>query len=207
MKYTIKQLDIENNKPSQEEFEGCEIEANLKQNVYLLYNNQKKSRFVSAFTKSRSDFTSGGAKPYKQKGTGKARQGTIRTPLKVGGAVIFGPKPRLVKRKTNQKYKYVILQQLLLSKLSNSSVHINSQSIKKVSQIKKHITEKKKYLYIIDVNAIDDIHVFTRIKNLQNVYFNNVNALSVEDILRVDEIIYSNASFTKIFNNGVESND
>jgi large subunit ribosomal protein L4 len=199
MKYTIEKKDIQSAKTTNHSFDSLDILSNLKKNVYLLYNNQKKSRFVSSFTKSRSDFTSGGAKPYKQKGTGNARQGTRRSPLKVGGSVIFGPKPRLVIRKTNQKFKQDILMQLLLSKLSVSTIYTNSQSVNKVKELNQHIDKTKKYLYIIDTNCTDDLHIFTRTKNLKNLYFNNVNALSVEDILRVDSIIYTDAAFTKCF--------
>jgi large subunit ribosomal protein L4 len=199
MKYTIEKKDIQSAKTTEHLFDSLDILSNLKNNVFLLYNNQKKSRLVSSFTKSRSDFTSGGAKPYKQKGTGNARQGTRRSPLKVGGSVIFGPKPRLVTRKTNQKFKQETLIQLLLSKLSVSTIYTNSQSVNKVKEIMQHIEADKKYLYIIDINCVDDLHLFTRVKNLKNLYFNNVNALSVEDILRVDSIIYTNAAFTKCF--------
>jgi large subunit ribosomal protein L4 len=199
MKYTIDKKDIKSAKITKHEFNALEVLSNLKKNVFLLYNNQKKSRFVSSFTKSRSDFTSGGAKPYKQKGTGNARQGTRRSPLKVGGSVIFGPKPRLVTRKTNQKFKQETLLQLLLSKVSASAIYTNSKSVNKLKDLNQHVEADKKYLYIIDINCADDLHLFTRVKNLKNIYFNNANALSVEDILRVDSIIYTDAAFTKCF--------
>src|SRR6056300_58855 len=100
MKYQVSTLDLNSNKESSQEFESIKIMDNLKNNVFLIYNNQKKDRHVFSFTKSRSDFQSGGKKPFRQKGTGRARQGTSRSPLKVGGAVVFGPKPRRVRRKS-----------------------------------------------------------------------------------------------------------
>ena len=117
IKYSIQSIDASNGKSSEVNFESIQVSSNLKGNTYLLNNNQKKTRVVYSFTKSRSDFTSGGAKPFRQKGTGRARQGTSRSPLKVGGSVIFGPKPRFVTRKTNKQFKNSTLKQVLVSKV------------------------------------------------------------------------------------------
>ena len=198
--YKINTLNLKTDKTATQGFKSQEVDENLKGNVYLLYNNQKKDRVVYSFTKSRSDFTSGGAKPYKQKGTGRARLGTNRSPLKVGGSVIFGPKPRVVKRKSNKKFFTDTIKQLLLTKLATSSIYQDGASITKAAQFAKKIESDKTYLYVIDITNTDDMHLFSRIKNIPNIYFNNVNSLNVEDILRCDEIIYSDFSFQKIFN-------
>jgi large subunit ribosomal protein L4 len=199
LKYTINTVDLQTSKTDNLSFDSLIIADNLGGNTYLLHNNQKKDRVVYSFTKSRSDFTSGGAKPYKQKGTGRARLGTNRSPLKVGGSVIFGPKPRIVKRKTNKRFFIDTLKQLLLTKLSASSVFKNGSSIEKASSFARLLSQDKTYLYILDITQSDDLHLFSRIKNIPNIYFNNVNSVVVEDLLRCDEVIYSTASFQQLF--------
>ena len=130
MKYKIKSIDVKTKKDKSVQFDSVEIHQNLPQYVYLLHNNQKKTRMVYSFTKSRSDFTSGGAKPYRQKGTGRARMGTNRSPLKVGGSVIFGPKPRFVYRKSNRQFneyykKYSITKNNSFFVIFSSSFRLN----------------------------------------------------------------------------------
>ncbi len=70
----------------------------------LIKLEQNNARQASANTKTRSEVRGGGAKPYKQKGTGRARRGTNRTPLRRGGAIVFGPKPRIITRKQNTQF-------------------------------------------------------------------------------------------------------
>ena len=59
----------------------------------------------------------------------------------------------------------------------------------------------------MDVNSPDDVHLFSRIKNIPNIYFNTVNSIVIEDVLRADELIYSDASFKKCFNQEGADND
>lgn len=200
MKYKIKSLDLDSAKTSDVSFESIEVKENIKNNVFLIYNNQKKDRVVYSFTKSRSDFTSGGAKPYRQKGTGRARLGTNRSPLKVGGSVIFGPKPRRVRRKSNDKFLSSNLTQLLLTKIDNSIVFKSCTKINKVKDIVQHIDQEKTYLFLIDVNSAEDIQLFSRIKNIPNLYFNTVNSIVIEDVIRADNVIYTQSSFGGCFN-------
>lgn len=207
MKYEIKSIDITSKKEGKLKFESINIDENLAPNTFLLLNNQKKTRVVYSFTKSRSDFTSGGAKPYRQKGTGRARMGTTRSPLKVGGSVIFGPKPRFVYRKSNKQFTSTNIKQLLLSKLHNSRLIQKIDQIKKLNEFSSLIDESKVYLLIIDVNVPDDIHFFNRVKNLSNVYVNAKKSLNFEDILRADELIYTQSSFDSYFSEKEKSND
>lgn len=200
MKYQIKTLDLTTNKMAETSFESLEISDNLRHNVFLIYNNQKKDRIVYSFTKSRSDFDSGGKKPFRQKGTGRARQGTSRSPLKVGGSVIFGPKPRNVKRKSNDKFLSSNLTQLLLSKVETSLICKKTTKVTKVKDFIGHIEMDKTYLFVMDVNSSEDIQLFSRIKNIPNIYFNTVNSIVIEDVIRAENIIYSESSFNGCFN-------
>ena len=207
MKYKIKSLNVASDKLSDVSFDSQEIGSNIHHNVYLIHNNQKKDRIVYSFTKSRSDFTSGGAKPYRQKGTGRARMGTNRSPLKVGGSVIFGPKPRRVRRKSNAQFLSSNLKQLLLTKVDSSVIFTDFTKVNKVKEVIKHIELDKTYLFVMDVNSSDDIHLFSRIKNIPNIYFNTVNSIVIEDVIRADNVIYSQASFNGCFVEKGDAND
>ena len=207
MKYNIKSIDITSKKETKLQFDSIEVSDNLSPNTFLLLNNQKKTRIVYSFTKSRSDFTSGGAKPFRQKGTGRARMGTSRSPLKVGGSVIFGPKPRFVFRKSNKQFSSSNIKQLLLSKISNSFLVTKIDQVKKAKEMASIIDNKKIYLLIIDVNTPDDIFFFNRVKNLSNVYVNAKKSLNYEDIIRADELIYTQSSFDSYFSDKESSND
>lgn len=103
--HSIKSIQLEDAQPSE----------NLAHIFYLVHHYQKHQlRQKTASTKTRAEVRGGGAKPYKQKGTGRARRGTNRTPLRVGGGVIFGPKPIKRKMKLNKLLVRKALQQALL---------------------------------------------------------------------------------------------
>merc|ERR1719487_602833 len=89
-----------------------------KSGAYLVHRKivaeQANMRLGTANSKTRSEVRGGGRKPYKQKGTGRARQGSIRTPLRRGGGVLFGPKPRSFKIKMNTKEKRLALSTALM---------------------------------------------------------------------------------------------
>ena len=198
-KYNLNTLNVKTGKSNSTSFDSVEIDENLSGNVYLIHNNQKKDRIVYSFTKNRNDFTSGGTKPFRQKGTGRARMGTTRSPLKVGGAVTFGPKPRVVRRKSNRKFFLSTLRQLLLSKISNSLLLDSHDNVNKVKDFTPQINIDKTYLIVLDITDSKDLHFFNRVKNIPNLYFNNVNSIIVEDVLRADEIIYTDSSFQQLF--------
>ena len=83
---------------------------------------QAHSRQGTASTLTRSEVRGGGRKPYKQKGTGRARQGSIRTPLRPGGGIIFGPKPRTYNLSMNRKERRLALRTALMSRIEDVKV-------------------------------------------------------------------------------------
>ena len=88
--------------------------------IHRVYLTQlKNSRKYTASTKTKSEVRGGGRKPWKQKGTGNARAGSTRSPLFVGGGVIFGPKPRIVNKKVNKKEKRLAITSALYLKKQN----------------------------------------------------------------------------------------
>lgn len=199
--YTFKMVDLSDSVIDKVEI-TCETLEGLSFHVTELRNIQNRNRMVLSFTKSRSDFSSGGAKPYKQKGTGNARLGTSRSPLKVGGSVIFGPKPRVVTRKINRKLVLNIMKNLLCSKSGSSKILSHTNSVESLKDTKNIFDASKKYLLMIDSTDASDIDYFTVIKNLRNVTVVNIASLRIDDILSVNELVYTRAAFANFQEKG-----
>lgn len=170
--------------------------------VYLCY--LKNKRKYTASTKTKSEVRGGGRKPWRQKGTGRARAGSTRSPLWVGGGVSFGPKPRLVTKKINKKERRLaILASLYLKKneiLFLSQNTFDSFAINKTKNIIKLIKELKlqetdKILFILPKpNKI----LWLASRNLKNIDITTSNCLNIEQILKTKYVILSDLSLELI---------
>ncbi len=168
--------------------------------LYLTINKQSKHlRLVNAATKSRGMVSGGGAKPYRQKGTGNARQGTRRSPLRVGGGVVFGPSPRVRRIKCS---KNIIKKSILesLSHIENRYIIDTSSSkdlvkTKDFSQLLRTLSVHDKNVLI--VSSFDDINIILSSRNLNNVRLSSPQSLIVSDILSSDAVIFTSNSFER----------
>ena len=157
----------------------------------------------TASTLTRSEVRGGGRKPYKQKGTGRARQGSIRTPLRPGGGIIFGPKPRSYNLDMNRKERRLALRTALISKSSNiKTVEDFGSSIDtpKTKEIidglsRLGIDKTKKILVILDNPSLN---IKKSIQNIANVRLMLADQLNVFDILNANEIVIGTSAITKI---------
>ena len=166
--------------------------------VYLTY--LKNKRKYTASTKTKSEVRGGGRKPWRQKGTGRARAGSSRSPLWVGGGVSFGPKPRIVSKKINKKERRLaILSALYLKKQQIKFVEqgsINEFNNVKTKNIIKFITElginqTEKILFIL---PMPNKFLWLASRNLKNVEITTGNSINIEQILKTKHIILSNSS-------------
>jgi large subunit ribosomal protein L4 len=166
--------------------------------VYLTY--LKNKRKYTASTKTKSEVRGGGRKPWRQKGTGRARAGSSRSPLWVGGGVSFGPKPRIVSKKINKKERRLaILSALYLKKQQIKFVDqgsFNEFNNVKTKNIIKFITElgineKEKILFILPTS---NKFLWLASRNLKNVEITTGNSINIEQILKTKHIILSNSS-------------
>jgi large subunit ribosomal protein L4 len=152
-----------------------------------------------AHTKGRSDVKGGGRKPWRQKGTGRARHGSIRSPLWVGGGVTFGPtKERNFKKKINKKVKQQALFMVLSDKLANKSLFaiddfkLDEIKTKKMIDIinRLPIKEKKSLIVLADKNE----PVSRSARNLPNVKVVRLEGMKLIDLLNFPYLLMTEAS-------------
>jgi len=157
----------------------------------------------TASTLTRSEVRGGGRKPYKQKGTGRARQGSIRTPLRPGGGVIFGPKPRSYNLDMNRKERRLALRTALMSRIDDiktvedfaSTVDQpkTSEIIKGLSRL--GIEKTEKVLVILDAPS----NVIKKsINNIEKVKLIAADQLNVFDILNANKLVIGQSAINKI---------
>ena len=157
----------------------------------------------TASTLTRSEVRGGGRKPYKQKGTGRARQGSIRTPLRPGGGVIFGPKPRLYNLEMNRKERRLALRTALMSRIADFKTVEDFGSTldqPKTSEIinglsRLGIEKTEKVLVILD-NPSDVIR--KSINNIEKVKLIAADQLNVFDILNANKLVIGQSAINKI---------
>ena len=145
-------------------------------------------------TKTRSEVRGGGAKPWRQKGTGRARAGSNRSPLWKGGGVIFGPKPKKVSLKLNKKERRLALQTLLYNKKNNIVLIEDLENGIKEPKTKKflkicqdcNINLEQKVLVIVSKKTIPLKLSTQNIKNVELISASNINTLS---LLKAKQII------------------
>ena len=155
---------------------------------------QAHSRQGTASTLTRSEVRGGGRKPYKQKGTGRARQGSVRTPLRPGGGIIFGPKPRKYNLEMNRKERRLALRTALMSRISDSKIIKDfgaSLEIPKTSEIvallkRLEINCDSKVLIILNKPS-DTIKL--SIRNLEKVKLISADQLNVFDLLNANFLV------------------
>ena len=159
---------------------------------FVRYSNAKRQRTVG--TKTRSEVRGGGRKPWQQKGTGRARAGSNRSPLWKGGGVIFGPKPKIVSLKLNKKERQLALQTLLYNKKNNILVIENLEN--ELTEVKTknflkicnncNISLDQKILIVVSKKTIALKLSTQNIKNVELILASNLNTFS---LLKAKQII------------------
>ena len=152
-------------------------------------------------TKGRSEVSGGGRKPWRQKGTGRARQGTIRAPHWVGGGVVFGPTPRSHSFKMNRKERRLALKSALSDKFQNKglcvvdSLEITSPKTKEFNSTLEGLKLNGKTLIITDG---ENGNVVLATRNMPNLYVIEPTSINVLDLVSADNVLIDEASVSKI---------
>ena len=180
----VKDIDIND--------EIFKIEGNdivLKKAIRLQMNSLRQG---TASTKDRSEVSGGGRKPYRQKGTGNARQGTIRAPHYRGGGVVFGPTPRDYSFKINKKERRLALKTALSEKLAESklivvdTLELPSVKTKDAIKLLETLKLEGKVLFVSSHDA-EKLYLATR--NLGTIAVIMVDELNVYDIVNADILV------------------
>jgi large subunit ribosomal protein L4 len=184
---------------------NCERKKKAIGLIHKVYLAQlKTSRKYTASTKTRSEVRGGGRKPWRQKGTGQARAGSIRSPLFVGGGVSFGPRPRVVTKKINKKERRLaILSAIYLKK--KEFVFLDEKIYQDFGEIKTKnvlnilstlgLENNSKILFVL-AQPNHDFWLATR--NLKNVQVTTATSLNIEQLLKTNHIILSQSGLELI---------
>lgn len=151
-------------------------------------------------TKTRAEVRGGGRKPWRQKGTGRARQGSIRSPQWTGGGVVFAPKPRDYSFKLNKKVKRLALKSALSSRLQESKLivleDLKLDAIKTKEMVK--VVNNLKLEKALVVLEGSDKNVMLSARNIPNIKTASVNTINVYDILKYDTFVVTKEAVNKI---------
>jgi large subunit ribosomal protein L4 len=146
-------------------------------------------------TKRRGEVSGGGRKPYRQKGTGRARQGSTRAPQYKGGGVVHGPKPRDYSQRTPKKMIAAALRGALSDRARNDRIHAvtelvagQSPSTKSAKEFLGTLTERKKVLLVI--GRSDQVGALSA-RNLPGVHVISPDQLNTYDVLNADDVVFS----------------
>ena len=170
--------------------------------IYHAINNELANRRVgTACTKGRSEVRGSGAKPWRQKGTGRARSGHKRSPIWVGGGVVFGPKPRDYSYTLPKKIKRLAMKSILSLKASSDSFKvvedftIESGKTKELRSVLKNLISEERTVIILK----DDDKMIRRAgKNLPNVRFLSYNRLRAHDLFYGKNILVLEGAAVKL---------
>ena len=177
---------------------GVEVNEHL---VHLAVVRQlANKRQGTQKAKTRSEVSGGGRKPWRQKGTGHARQGSIRAPQWTGGGVVFAPVPRDYEVKMNKKERRAALKSALTSKVQdNKLVVVDSLALAEVKtkEMQRVLTNLKAEKALV-ITAADDKNVVLSTRNIADVQTATVNTMNVYDVMKHNTVVVTKDAVASI---------
>ncbi|MBR6301531.1 50S ribosomal protein L4 [bacterium] len=179
------------------------VEPNIHVMHLALRRQLNNARQGSACTKTRAEVAGGGRKPWKQKGTGRARAGSLRSPLFAGGGVIFGPKPRSFAFNMPQKARQLALRSALSARASQLVLVKDFSTIaepktKLMVSALKSLKVSGKVLIIADIKAEENKNLALSARNIPSVKLLLPTNLNVKDLLEADYVVMTEAAVKEI---------
>ncbi|QQK07049.1 50S ribosomal protein L4 [Miniphocaeibacter halophilus] len=178
---------------------GVEVNEHV---IYEVVKNQlANKRQGTQSAKTRAEVRGGGRKPWRQKGTGRARQGSTRSPQWTGGGVIFAPKPRDYSYKTPKKIKRLAMKSILSSKVNDEEMIVldklsfDNISTKVAKKVLEDVKAAKKALIVVENK--DDV-VYKSFRNLAGVEIAEAKNINVYDVIKHDSLVMTQDAVKKI---------
>ncbi len=164
---------------------------------------QAHSRQGTASSLTRAEVRGGGRKPYKQKGTGRARQGSIRTPLRPGGGIVFGPKPRAYNLSMNRKERRLALRTALMARvedirvIKDFGVELKTPKTREITDLLSRIGILNDSKVLIILDSPSEI-IRRSVRNLDKVKLIASNQLNVFDLLNANYLVVGDKALSTI---------
>ena len=179
------------------------VEPNIHVMHMAVRRQLNNGRQGTACAKTRAEVSGGGRKPWKQKGTGRARAGSTRSPLFEGGGVIFGPKPRDYAFQMPQKARRLALRPALSARVESTVLvkdfsEITEPKTKLMAQALKSLKAEGKVLIVADTKAAENAHLELAARNLPTVKVILPSNLNVKDLLEADSVVLTEAAVNEI---------
>jgi large subunit ribosomal protein L4 len=175
------------------------VEVNVPLIHQVVVAQQAAARQGTASTKRRGEVRGGGRKPYKQKGTGRARQGSTRAPQFAGGGVVHGPKPRDYDQRTPKKMKAAALRGALSDRARNGRIHVvdglvsgDKPSTKLALASLATLSDRARYLVVLERS---DALTWLSLRNAQQVHIVAVDQLNTYDVLASDDVVFTQGAY------------
>jgi large subunit ribosomal protein L4 len=188
---------------------------NVQTNVPLLHQvvvaQLAAARQGTHKTKTRAEVSGAGRKPFKQKGTGRARQGSIRAPHMTGGGIVHGPTPRDYSQRTPKKMIAAALRGALSDRARNGRIHVVAElvagtkpSSREALATLRGVSERKNLLVVID--RANDVAALS-VRNLQDVHVLYADQLNTYDVLVSDDVVFTKAAYEAFVADKVAKNE
>lgn len=176
-----------------------DVEVNIPLIHQVVVAQQAAARQGTHATKTRADVRGGGRKPYKQKGTGRARQGSTRAPQFAGGGIVHGPQPRSYDQRTPKKMKAAALRGALSDRARNGRVHVvdalvsgDKPSTKAALASLLTLTDRVGYLVVLERS---DAITWLSLRNAPEVHIVAVDQLNTYDVLNSDDVVFTKGAY------------
>jgi large subunit ribosomal protein L4 len=177
---------------------AVEVNTHVMHQAVVQYLANQRQGTQSTLT--RAEVRGGGRKPWRQKGTGRARQGSIRSPQWTGGGVVFAPKPRDYSFKLNKKVKRLALKSALTTKVNENklvvidALNLNEIKTKEMANVLKNVNVNKALVVLED----DNKNAVLSARNIPTVKTAQVSTINVYDILKYDSLVVTKSVVEKI---------
>lgn len=178
---------------------GAEVNVEAMHQVVKMLLANRRQGTQSALT--RAEVSGGGIKPWRQKGTGRARQGSIRSPQWTHGGIVFAPKPRSYRYSVPRKIKRIAMKSALSSKVTENNIivldelNFDAPKTKQMVNILENLKVDSKVLLVL---ADNNENVIKSARNIPNVKTSLVNTLNVYDILNYDKFVITKSAVLKV---------